>query len=63
MKAGNLKFFFITIFFVLFASSLFSQDNLILENLEPTFEEDTEVELKEETDIGTKIKSLDPRLH
>ena len=57
MKAGNLKFFFITIFFVLFASSLFSQDNLILENLEPTFEEDTEVELKEETDIGTKIKS------
>ena len=43
---------------VFFSNNLFSQENLILENLEPTFEEESsEMDSDQETDEISKIKS------
>ena len=58
MKAGILKIFFITFMVVFFTTNLFSQEKVILEKLEPTFEEEIDNKLEEEQDQGiSKIKS------
>ncbi len=57
MKVGILKIFFIAIAFVFFTMSLFSQEKVILENLEPTFEEETDVKSIEGEKSISKIKS------
>ena len=57
MKVGILKVFFVALAFVFFTMSLFSQEKVILENLEPTFEEETDVKSIEEEKSISKIKS------
>ena len=58
MKAGILKIFFITFMVVFFITNLFSQEKVILEKLEPTFEEEIDNKLEEEQGQGiSKIKS------
>jgi len=57
MKAGNLNIFFFILVVVFFASNLFSQEKVILENLEPTFEEESETSSIEEKEEILKIKS------
>ena len=42
MKVGSLKFFFILISYLLFSSKILSEEKLKLENIQPTFEEETE---------------------
>ena len=42
MKAGSLKIFSILFFFLFINSTLISQEKLNLNNIEPTFEEDTD---------------------
>ena len=58
MRAGNLNIIFFTLLVVFFSTSLFSQEKVILENLEPTFEEEssesTSDQVIEET---SKVKS------
>ncbi len=41
MKAGNLNTIFFILMFVFFSTNISSQEQLILENLEPTFEEES----------------------
>ena len=61
MKAGILKIFFIAIAFVFFTTSLFSQEKVILENLEPTFEEETDVKsIEGEKSISKIIYLIKP---
>ena len=57
MKVGILKVFFVALAFVFFTMSLFSQEKVILENLEPTFEEETDVKSIEGEKSISKIKS------
>tara|TARA_B100000929_G_scaffold284505_1_gene266849 strand:- start:528 stop:1025 length:498 start_codon:yes stop_codon:yes gene_type:complete len=57
MKAGILNISFITLTVVFFSMSLFSQEKVILENLEPTFEEETDTKSTEEKNVISKIKS------
>jgi len=57
MKAGILNISFITLIVVFFSMSLFSQEKVILENLEPTFEEETDTKSTEEKNVISKIKS------
>ena len=57
MKVGILKIFFIALAFVFFTMSLFSQEKVTLENLEPTFEEETDVKSIEGEKSISKIKS------
>jgi len=57
MKAGILNFFFIALAFIFFTTSLFSQEKVILENLEPTFEEEVDTKSTEEKNVISKIKS------
>ena len=60
MKVGNLKYFIIIFFFLFLNSTLYSQEKLNLENIEPTFEEDTDPnsngELNNTFKFKTKIK-------
>ena len=57
MKVGNLNLFFF-IFVILFLNSnIFSQEKVILENLEPTFEEEPDTLQSEEKESIMKIKS------
>ncbi len=58
MKAGILNTVSLIIMIVFFSNNLFSQEKLILENLEPTFEEESsEMDSDQETDKISKIKS------
>ena len=57
MKAGILNISFITLVVVFFTMSLFSQEKVILENLEPTFEEEADSKSTEEKNVISKIKS------
>ena len=51
MKAGILNTVSLIIMIVFFSNNLFSQEKLILENLEPTFEEESsETDFDQETD-------------
>ena len=57
MSPGSLKNFFIVILITFFTTNLFSQEKVILENLEPTFEEETENITTDEKGEISKIKS------
>ena len=57
MKAGNLKFFFILIIFFTLSSNIFSQEKLELENIQPTFEEDTDNQKEIDYNDELKLKS------
>ena len=54
MKVGSLNFFFILISFLLFSSKISSEEKLKLENIQPTFEEETET--KNEADYSRELK-------
>ena len=56
MKAGNLKIL-ITLLFLIFNKELFSNEKLTLENLEPTFEEDAELNDNEIQNKNLELKS------
>ena len=57
MKTGILNIFLMILVVVFFPTSLFSQEKVILEILEPTFEEDPDIESTEEKIGISKIKS------
>ena len=57
MKVGNLKYFIIIFFFIFLNSTLYSQEKLNLENIEPTFEEDTDPNGNEELNNTFKLKT------
>ncbi len=57
MKAGNLKLFFILIIFFTLSSNIFSQEKLELENIQPTFEEDTDNQKEIDYNDELKLKS------
>ena len=59
MKAGSLKFYFIFIIFQFFSHNLISQEKLILEDIQPTFEEDIENSSNENNNYNLKLKSKD----
>ena len=59
MKAGSLKFYFIFIIFQFFSHNLISQEKLILEDIQPTFEEDIETSSNENNNYNLKLKSKD----
>ena len=54
MKVGSLNFFFILISFLIFSSKISSEEKLKLENIQPTFEEETET--KNEADYSRELK-------
>ena len=57
MKAGNLKFFSYIFFYMALFSVLYSQDEINLENIAPTFEEEVEIVTEQIDENGPKIKS------
>ena len=57
MKAGSLKFFSILTIFFLFSFNIHSQEKLKLENIQPTFEEDTEIKNEASFSDELKLKS------
>ena len=57
MKLGNLKTLFYILIVIFFNTNLSSQDKVILENLEPTFEEESDINSTEEKKGISKIKS------
>ena len=57
MKAGNLKIFSILFFFLFINSTLISQEKFSLNNIEPTFEEDTSLSNIEDINDELKLKS------
>ena len=57
MKAGNLKIFSILFFFLFLNSTLISQEKLNLNNIEPTFEEDTDFSNIDDVSGDSKLKS------
>ena len=57
MKAGNLKIFSILFFFLFINSTLISQEKLNLNNIEPTFEEDTDFPDIDDISGDSKLKS------
>ena len=57
MKVGNLKYFIIIFFFIFLNSKIYSQEKLNLENIEPTFEEDTDLNSIDEINNAFKLKT------
>ena len=57
MRVGNHNIFIIVFITIFFKTILFAQEKVILENLEPTFEEDTEITPKNDIEEVSKIKS------
>ena len=57
MKLGNLKTLFYILIVIFFNTNLSSQDKVILENLEPTFEEEPDINPTDENKGISKIKS------
>ena len=57
MKAGSLKIFSILFFFLFINSTLISQEKLNLNNIEPTFEEDTDFPNIDDVSGDSKLKS------
>tara|TARA_B100000959_G_scaffold284749_1_gene357251 strand:+ start:1308 stop:1808 length:501 start_codon:yes stop_codon:yes gene_type:complete len=58
MKAGSLNIIFFILVVIFFSTNLFSEEKVILENLEPTFEEEfSETDSTQVTDKISKIKS------
>ena len=57
MKVGSLKFFFILISFLLFSLKISSEEKLKLENIQPTFEEETETKNEANYSRELKLKS------
>ena len=57
MRVGNHNIFTLVLIIVFFKTILFAQEKVVLENLEPTFEEETEMTTTDTTDETFKIKS------
>ena len=57
MKVGNLRYFIIMFFLIFLNSILYSQERLNLENIKPTFEEDTDPKSNEESNNTFKLKT------
>ena len=59
MRVGNLNIFYFILMVVFFFSNTFSQEKVILENIEPTFEEETfESSTSLESEETSKIRSM-----
>jgi hypothetical protein len=57
MKAGSLNLLFIIILTSLFQSLVFSQEKITLQDIQPTFEEETEISIKDSEANYSKLKS------
>ena len=59
MRVGNLNIFYFILMVVFFFSNTFSQEKVILENIEPTFEEESsESATSLESEETSKIRSM-----
>ena len=59
MRVGNLNIFYFILMVVFFFSNTFSQEKVILENIEPTFEEESsESPTSLESEETSKIRSM-----
>ena len=57
MRAGSLNLLFIIILTSLFQSLVFSQEKITLQDIQPTFEEETEISIKDSEANYSKLKS------
>ena len=57
MRAGSLNLLFIIILTSLFQSLVFSHEKITLQDIQPTFEEETEISIKDSEANYSKLKS------